>query len=162
MLKRSPEKMLLSETDIEVQMLYMGPGNGCRKILRCDQVGFKEQIDCSDEHTSKLNLLDKLDCCVHEKFVKGEFSFDSTKQDRALSILALPDTCLLDRAFPEDEFERCFTRMELERWSLFDFDLYNLGLYGDESTKAQAVELLKQVANKTQHHKSDRAGGSEA
>lgn len=138
--------MLVAETDIQIDMLYMGPGNGCLKILRCDKIGFAEQIDCENEFHSKQILMEELEKRVYDQFVLGNFTFDSARQDKARFIFGLSDGDLIKRAFPEDEFEREFTKHELVRRKLFDDDFYRLGLYGDESTRSQAIDLLKRRA----------------
>ena len=151
--------MLVRETDIQIDMFYMGPGNGCQKILRCDKAGFAEQIDCEDELNSKQNLIEELEKRVFRQFVAGKFSFDSPRQEKARLVFGLSDAELIKRAFAEDEFEREFIRRELIRRNLFDDDLYRLGIHGNESTRIQAVDLMNQKAEQYVTPKSDRAGG---
>lgn len=138
--------MLLCETDIEFDMLYMGPGKGCRKIIRCSQLGFSATIDCSNEAASKLRIIDDLEQCAYNRFVTGDFAFEAAKQSKAQYLYGLVDGALLDYTFSDDCFIRCFVRFELVRRGLFDADLYRLGLYGNSLAREQAIELLRSRA----------------
>lgn len=142
--------MLATESDIQIDIFYMGPGNGSRKVFRCDKVGFSEEIDCANETESKRKLIEKLDGCLYEKFRSGDFTFDSIRQEKAERICGLSDGDLIEQAFQNDEFERTFTRHELMRRNLFDSDLYRLGVHGDSGTQSQAIDLLKQRAEQGQ------------
>lgn len=150
--------MLVAEKDIQIRMLYIGPGKGCHKVLRCDLLEFAEPIDDKDELASKSGLLESLDRIAYEKFIEGTFSFEPGHHERACFISNLSDLDLIEAAFPANKFELTFTRFELQRRNLFDTDLYRLGLYSDGSTKRQAIHLLKQRARESpspQGHKEE-------
>jgi hypothetical protein len=136
--------MLIDETEIRIEMLYMGPGNGCHKIFHCDALGFSRDIDCPDESGSKAAILAELEQLVYRRFLSGEFTFPPPRQQKALYLSRPGDRELIAQAFSEDWFTGTFVRMELMRRNLFDADLIRLGMSGGGNSREQAIELLLQ------------------
>lgn len=138
--------MLIDETEIRVDMLYMGPGKGCRKVMHCDALGFSRDIDCADESRSKTAIIEELDELAYRRFVSGDFTFPPPRQEKALQLSGLGDRELIAQAFTGDCFTGTFVRMELMRRNLFDVDLYRLGAFGGGNSREQAIEMLQRKA----------------
>lgn len=141
--------MLIPNHEIRYDLLYMGPGKGCRHVMRCDAIGFRKEIDCNRQHESRLEALEELQQTVFDRFRTGHHRFEPPeKQTVAERIIELPDSELIERMYVQDHFERELVRRELIHREIMDEDIYRIGLFGNDLAVAQAIELLKTKAER--------------
>lgn len=135
--------MLVDSKHVQIDMLYMGPGQGCRHVLRCDQLDFELTLDCDDELRSKQEAIAQLEDVAFQRFRSGKYQLYPTEhQTEAWKLVHLPDRELIESMYVENETLRDVVKRELIARGLFDSDIYRIGAYG--SAEEQAIQLLIQ------------------
>lgn len=139
--------MLISENEIRIDLLYMGPGRGCREVLRCDAIGFRADLDCDRKHESRREAVAELQAALFRKFRTGEYRFDPPeKQAAAEHLIGLSHADLIEKMYDQDFFRRELVKQELIQRNLMDEDIYRIGLFGNDLAVEQAIELMKHKA----------------
>lgn len=136
--------MLAPESEVVIDMIYMGPGNGCRQELRCDAIGFKKQVDSHNQRESMRQAAAELDHCLFQAFLSGDYYFKpSERNQKAREIIELSDCALIERIYEPDLFAATIVREELTRRGLWNDDIFVIGKHSNELAKAEAIRLLK-------------------
>ncbi len=136
--------MLFNENDITIDLLYPGPGHGCRHVLRYDQIGYTRELDGDQLRKSQAAAYSEIESIVFDRFAAGEFCFEPPeRQAAALAVLALPDETLIESVYVEDLFVRSLVRRELRRRGMMDEGICRIGEFGNDLAREQAVSLLK-------------------
>lgn len=136
--------MLLREDEIEIRLLYMGRGYGCKAILVCEMLGVDWEIPGGASAVTKGEWKHEIDQLVFQRFRSGQLQFEENRQAVAEEVIAHSDRELIERAFSDDLIRMEFTRLEMKHRGIFDADLWRLGEFGNASTRSQAAELMKQ------------------
>ena len=137
--------MLVPERTIVLDSYYLGPGKGCSRILRCDDLDYERKLDCGVMHSMLADARRELEDLAFRRFRDGNYRLEPGERDLiARSIIALDDPNLIDLMFTTDAFECEIVRRELQMRGLNSSDLYPMGRFGDERAKDLAIKLMKE------------------
>ncbi len=138
--------MLLSEDEIQIELLYMGPTKGCRQVLCCDPLGFRRDLDCADPLKDRQAIIEELDHLAFQMFRAGTFAFTPFEHHhQAIQLVELEDRELIEQMYPESEFLRQLAKLELEKREILNIDIYRIGLYGNQLAREQAVSMMQRL-----------------
>ena len=153
--------MLVSEAELPYDMLYMGPGNGCRHVLTCDAIDFSTEIDSDNQHKATRAAVAQIDSLLFSAFCDGNYRFPNpSQQAAAVRCRSLTDEQLVDLMFDNDSFVATFARHEMQGRGIWDQAIYRIGEHGPAVARSQAITLLKQAILDTRNvHPEPEADG---
>lgn len=138
--------MLVSEAELRYDMLYMGPGNGCRHVLTCDAIDFTTEIDSDNQHQATRAAVAQIDSLIFSAFCNGNYRFPNpSHQTAAVRCRSLTDEQLVDLMYDNDSFVATFAMHEMQGRGIWDQDIYRIGEHGPAVAQSQAITLLKQA-----------------
>lgn len=136
--------MLISETSIIVDHFYMGPGKGCRQIMRCEPIGFTRNLDCHNILRATRDAYNEIQDIAFQLFRDGKYALQpSERHELASSIVDGDSSKLIDLMYDDDAFVRDIVNRELTRRGIMDRDIFRIGEFGNEYARAAAIDLLK-------------------
>lgn len=135
--------MLVSPDQIEIRLLYFGPGNGSVEVFKCEKLGFVREIRNDQSKEKRQEIIEEINDLAFEKFRSGEFSFEPSMNQRAAKIIVeMCDTDLIRNCYAGNQFLQEISKKELMCRNLYDDDLHRIGAFGGDSAQKQAIELM--------------------
>lgn len=136
--------MLVLDSELDYKLIYLGPGNGCRRVLRCDAIAFEIELDCNNPVKAMQEAVQTIEGLIFEAFHAGTYRFQpSERQTKAERCKELPDSALVTRMYDTDTFVAVFARHEMKRRGIWDEDIYRIGAFGNHLSQSQAISLLR-------------------
>jgi hypothetical protein len=136
--------MLIPETFIIVDNFYMGPGNGCRQVMRCEPIGFTRDLDCHNIRRAMRDAFNEIQDIAFQLFREGKYALQpSERHELASSIVDGDSSKLIDLMYDDEAFVRDIVERELTRRGLMDRNIFRIGEFGNEHARAAAIDLLK-------------------
>jgi hypothetical protein len=136
--------MLISETSIIVDHFYMGPGKGCRQVMRCEPIGFTRDLDCHNIRRAMLDAYNEIQDIAFQLFRDGKYALHPTERhELASSIVDGDSSKLVGLMYDDDAFVRDIVYRELKRRGILDRNISRIGEFGNEHARAAAIDLLK-------------------
>lgn len=136
--------MLVPKKAIIVDKLYMGPGNGCRHVIRCELIGFTRDLGCEEDRNEMRDAFSEIQAAAFQLFRDGKYTIEPMERhELASSIVERNASDLIDLVFDDDSFVRDIAVRELTQRGLMNRDIYRIGEFGNEQARLVAINMLK-------------------
>ena len=138
--------MLTQADQVVIDHLYLGPGHGCVRVLRCEALGVVRPLPCGPGAIG--DAIPELDDLVFERFRRGELVLQpAARHARGWALIQLADDALIAQVYHPQLAQRDIVRRELVARGLFDRGLFAIGEYAPVA-RAQAIELMLAEASR--------------
>ena len=143
--------MLASDDELRCDVLYMGPGNGCRHVLRCEVIGFTTELDCHNHKQSMQDAVEEIDGLLFQAFRNGDHQFQpEERQQKAMSCVEQSDDDLIDCMYDTDWFIAEIVKREMTRRGIWDDGIHRIGKFSNAMAQSQAISIMKSQASTAQ------------